>query len=338
MRRLAPLLAIVASAAALAVVAQLVVRAQTGPLPLAGVFEIHLLAGAAVLALLALLGSLGGGRRQAWTRLTMLAVIVLAVVRVGGEVWSPEVAEGASSETALSVLSWNLEMESKSPADVAAGLAAIDADVVALQELTPAFAAGIEADATLMTRYPYRILEARPGAAGLGLLAKRPLIVRGLSADGRATPLRAGLLLEDGRTLEILNVHPTRPGYTLWGPLPVSLDTRGRDADVARFAALGAEIDGAGAARVVGDLNGTPSEVGLQVLIRALVDTHAAVGTGPGFTWRPDQLEDTGAAVLRIDYVLVGAWMAPTSTSVDCAAAGDHCRLLVTLRVAPATP
>ena len=266
----------------------------------------------------------------------MLAVIVLTIVRSGGELWSPEAPEGTSSQAELTVLSWNLEMESKSPGEAAAGLAAIDADVIALQELTPAFAAGIEADATLAARYPYRILEAMPGPAGLGLLAKRPLIIRGREAEART--LRAGLLLEDGLTLEILNVHPTRPLYALWGPLPVSLDTRARDADVARIAAIVDALDEPAAALVVGDLNGTSSEAGLDVLATHVTDVHAAVGSGPGFTWRPDQLEGLDTGVIRIDHVLVGAWLTPTFTSVDCAATGDHCRLLATLRVTQPAP
>ena len=55
-------------------------------------------------------------------------------------------------------------MDSKPPSAAVAGIADIDADVVALQELTPAFAEAIDADPALLTRYPYRILD--PAAAG----------------------------------------------------------------------------------------------------------------------------------------------------------------------------
>jgi endonuclease/exonuclease/phosphatase (EEP) superfamily protein YafD len=335
MRSLSPLFAALAAAAALAVLAQAVVRAQTGPLPLAGVFELHLLVAATVLALLALPGALGAGRRQAWTRLLVVAVVVLSVVRAGGELWSPEAPPAGEGAPTLTVLSWNLELESRSPADAATGVAATDVDLVALQELTPAFAEAIEADATLRARYPYRILEPRPGPAGLGLLAKRPLIVRG---TGDEDVLRAGLLLDDGRILELLDVHPNRPAYRLWGPVPVSLDTRARDEDVARIAAIVDALDEPAAALVIGDLNGTSSEPGLAILEEHLVDAHAAVGMGPGFTWRPDQLEGLDIGVLRIDHVMTGAWMVPETTSVDCSGTGDHCRLLVTLRLPEPTP
>jgi endonuclease/exonuclease/phosphatase (EEP) superfamily protein YafD len=336
MHRVAPLLAVVAALAALAVVAQLVVRAQTGPLPLAGVFEIHLLAAATVLALLALLFSLGGGRRQAWTRLAMLAVLVLSVVRVGGEVWSPEAAAAGDGATTLTVLTWNLELGSKAAGTSVEGIMALDADLVALQDLTPDTAAAIEAEPTLAARYPYRILEARDGTAGMGLLAKRPLIVRG--SEREPLILRAGLLLEDGRTIEVLDVHPYPPGIGMAWRLPVGLDSRRRDEDLSVIAARAMHPDVGPAALVVGDLNTAPGEAGMAVLLDDLTDAHAAVGSGPGFTWRPSSLEALNTGILRIDHVLTGSWLTPVATATDCTLAGDHCRLLVTLRIAGPTP
>ena len=37
--------------------------------------------------------------------------------------------------------------------------------------------------------------------------------------------------------------------------------------------------------------------------------------------------------MLRIDAVLTGDWLEPVRSDVDCTLPGDHCRLLVTLRV-----
>ena len=135
---------------------------------------------------------------------------MLGVVRLGDELWSPGPDEAAAeaAET-VTVLDWNLEIDSKAAGDAVEGIAELDADVVALQELTPEYATAIEADADLVARYPYRILEPKPGAFGLGLLAKRPLLVRSVDEDGNV--LHAGLLLEDGRVVEVLVVHPRRP-------------------------------------------------------------------------------------------------------------------------------
>ena len=84
MRGLSPILAGLAGLAVILVLAQQLLHARTGPLPFAGVFEVHLLAIAGVAALLAIPGSLGGGRARAATRVVVLGVLVIAVIRLGG--------------------------------------------------------------------------------------------------------------------------------------------------------------------------------------------------------------------------------------------------------------
>jgi endonuclease/exonuclease/phosphatase (EEP) superfamily protein YafD len=305
-----------------------------------GVFEAHLLGLAATGAVLGVPGALGGGRGRAWLRLALVGVAVVAVVRLGDELWSPGPggaggggAPGAGERPELRVLSWNLELDARPATDAADGIAALEADLVALQELTPGYAAAIEADPRLRAAYPYRILEPRPGVDGLGLLARAPLLVRGL--DDRSRLLRAGLLLEDGRIVEVFLVHASRPPFDTTLSIPSSLDTRRRDADLERIRELIDALGDPAAALVVGDFNATPTEPGMDVLRGGLTDAHAAVGMGPGFTWRPAPMASAGVALLRIDGVRTGAWLAPVAITVDCEAAGDHCRLLVGLRVEP---
>src|SRR4051794_4920135 len=274
----ATVLAAIAAALVLAVVAQQLLHAQTGALPLAGVFELHLLVAAEILAVLAIVGSLRAGPAAAWTRLIALGVVVLVIVRAGGELWSSP--PDPVGET-MTVLSWNLEMESKPGAEAAKGIAAIDADLVALQELTPVYADAIEADRTLVARYPYRILDPRPGPEGLGVLSKLPLVVRPDDAGPRI--LHAGLLLPHDVTAELFDVHARRPLYRTIGPIPVALDTQDRDDDVqAIAAAIGPPGDGQ-VNLVVGDLNGAWTEPGLEPLRKRTVDAHEVTGTGPGF-------------------------------------------------------
>jgi vancomycin resistance protein VanJ len=323
----ATILAAIAAALVLAVLLQQLVHAQAGPLPLAGVFELHLLVLAGFLGIGAILGSLGQGSTAAWMRLIALAVVVVVIVRAGGELWSP--STNAAAGDAITVLSWNLEMDSKPGPEAAEGIAAIDADLVAVQELTPEYGSAIEADRTLTARYPYRILKPEPGAFGLGILSKLPLVVR--DDDFTASVLHAGLLVRDGRTVELFDVHARRPLYRDIGPIPVALDTKDRDEDVAVIAAALVGLDDPQSALVMGDLNGTWTEPGLAPLRGLTQDAHELVGVGPGFTWRPGPLEALGIGVLRIDHVLTGGWLRPVDSSLDCAATGDHCRLLVTL-------
>ena len=329
----ATVLAVLGAALVILAFAQQAIRAQTGPLPLVSVFELHLMLVASLLALGGLIGSLASGRAGAWVRLISLAVLLLAGLRVSNELWSTDPTPATGD--VVTVMSWNLEMDSKTAAQTVDGIAAIDADVVALQELTPAYATAIEGDAALVGRYPYRILDPRDGSTGFGLLSRLPLVVS--DTDAGPTIQRAGLLLPDGRTVEVFNVHPRRPLYRTIGPIPVALDTRDRDEDILALEAALATLSSTDPPLVIGDLNGTSSEPGLDPLQVSLADAHEDVGTGPGFTWRPELLETRGIGVLRIDHVMTGGWLRPITSDVDCEATGDHCRLLVTLAVEPAT-
>ena len=364
MRALPIVLAGVAALAVVEVAVNVGVRPQTGPLALAAVLEPYLLAIGVVAGVLAVLLTLAD-RSPAGSRIRLLAVVVVVVgvVRLGGEWWSPgppdtagavgEVVSGqpgagppasgpsasesafpASPATRLTVLSWNLETGSKSAATSLSGIleAAPKPDLVALQELTTDVAAALDGDPTIRSRYPYRILEPRDGVGGMGLLSRHPLFVGTYSTQ--PVVLRAELLLPDGSRVEVLNAHPYPPDVTrAFDVVPVGLDTRGRDEDLAAIAATVGKADDPARVLVVGDLNTTPFEPGFGTISAGLTDAHAAVGTGTGFTWRPAPLELLNVGMLRIDHVLTGDAWQPMAVSEDCSLPGDHCRLSVTLEI-----
>jgi endonuclease/exonuclease/phosphatase (EEP) superfamily protein YafD len=233
-------------------------------------------------------------------------------------------------------VTWNLELGSRAPEITVDGIRDADADLVALQELTPEVAAAIEADPALAQRYPYRILEPAGGVDGLGLLATRPLLVRGSERDPLI--LRAGLVLADDTVVEVFDVHPYPPGIRMVAGIPVSLDTRRRDEELGVIGARVAALDEPASALVLGDLNTAPTEPAFWTVAGGLADAHGVAGSGPGFTWRPSTLEGLDIGLLRIDHVLAGARLAPTASEVDCSLPGDHCRLLVTLRTVTPAP
>jgi endonuclease/exonuclease/phosphatase (EEP) superfamily protein YafD len=330
------LLALIAAAALVVVAMDAIVGPQTGPFALAAVLEPYILVIGAIAGLVAVVSSLGAGRAGGSIRLLAVIVVVVAVLRLGGEWWSPEAeapfrGEGATADDTLRVLSWNLELGSKAAADSVAGIAEREVDLVALQELTPEVEAAIEADPALGARFPYRILEPRDGVAGMGLLSRHPLVIGSYSTG--PVVLRAGLLLPDGRRLELFDVHPYPPSIARVAIVPVGLETRRRDHDLESIRRMVDELPDATTAIVVGDLNATPFEAGFATLADGLHDAHAEAGTGPGFTWRPSSLEVLRVGLLRMDVVLSGEALRPASASVECSIAGDHCRLYVDLDI-----
>jgi endonuclease/exonuclease/phosphatase (EEP) superfamily protein YafD len=314
------------------VAAGIVVRPQTGPLALVVVVEGHLLASAAVTVLVAAAGSLGGsttGARR--VRLLAAVALVVVVVRLGGEWYSPGAAPAPAGSTTLTVLSWNLEHGSKAAEDTVAGLRAMPADVVALQELTPASVAAIAADESLRSRYPYRVLEPPNGSADVGILSRLPIVDLG-ERDSVYLPVD---VLVGGETVRMLVVHPFHPVITRVAGLPLALDARTRDADLRRVWLAVGRAPEPELVIVAGDLNTSPFEPGFAIVADELRDAHEEAGVGPGFTWRPSRLETLGVGFLRIDHVLSGARWRPIAATEDCSLPGDHCRLLATLVLEP---
>ena len=334
------LLAGIAVLALVEFVVNRVFNPQVGPPALLAVFEPHLLALGAVCGALALLLTINERNAQASRiRVIAIAVIVVALVRVGGEWWSPgdnrARGEPSPSETRLAVMSWNLETASKSPQDVIDGILEVRQplrpQVVALQELTPDVAAAIEASDEIDQRFPYRILEPRDDVRGMGILSSIPLVEGAYGAFPML--LTAGLVLPDGSRLDLVNAHPLPPRISTIAGVPGGLDTRPRDQELryARAAADGVEDEER--VLLVGDLNTTPFEPGFGIVADGLHDVHAEVASGTGFTWRPAFLEPLDTGLLRIDHVLAGLSIQPVAIAEDCSLPGDHCRVTAVVDV-----
>jgi endonuclease/exonuclease/phosphatase (EEP) superfamily protein YafD len=336
MRPGAVLLVLVAATALVVVAVDALVGPQTGPFALAAVLEPYILVMGAIAGLAAAVSSIGAGRVVGSIRLLAVVVVVVTILRLGGEWLSPgsEPPSGGSAtagDGTLRVLSWNLELGSKAAADSVAGIAEREVDLVALQELSPEVAAAIEADPALGARFPYRILEPRNGVAGMGLLSRHPLVIGSYSTA--PVVLRAGLLLPHGQRLELFDVHPYPPSISRIAIVPVGLETRRRDQDLERIRRIVDELPDASTAMVIGDINATPFEAGFAILADGLRDAHAEAGSGPGFTWRPSSLEVLRVGLLRMDVVLSGEGLRPVAAGEECSMAGDHCRLYVDLDV-----
>ena len=300
-----------------------IVAPVSGPLAMAALFGEHLVLGGLVFVPLAL-------RRDAvLLRMAVLALLILGFVRFWPAWWSPP-GDPHPGEPALTVMTFNLELDARAPIDTVAFLQAHEAGIVGLQELTPAVAAAIEADPQLAARYPHRSLHPAPHPFGAGILSQFPL------SDVTMEPWPARLAARAETplgTIRVLDGHPPPPSVTR-GPLglPVGIDPTERDTlqgDI--HAWIDEALDGSEPVVVLGDFNTAPGEPQFATLTRSLRDAHEEVGLGPGWTYRPNALEWLGIGLVRIDLVLTGPGLRPTATSVACPAHGDHCAVRATL-------
>jgi endonuclease/exonuclease/phosphatase (EEP) superfamily protein YafD len=184
-------------------------------------------------------------------------------------------------------------------------------DVVGLTELTPAWAAGVDAG---LEAYPHRLLHPQPGAYGIGLYSRVPLEDDRLVYPAGAWPAVArGTLTTPGGPVELFVLH---------GPSARSRTGAARQrAFVRRLGALAREAGDA--ALVCGDLNATPWNRPYQ----ELRDRGGLEGDDP---WRPfEWTYPVGRRLLRvpIDGCLAGRALS-VSTRAGPEIGSDHLPLL----------
>jgi endonuclease/exonuclease/phosphatase (EEP) superfamily protein YafD len=259
----------------------------------------------------------------------VVAVVLVAVVgvRFGGEwVSLPAAPRAASLESgSIRAATWNLEVDSRPPSETVAMLLAHPVDLVALQELQGTVADALAASARLRDLYPYQSLHPGDGYDGLGLLSRSRLSADTVSYQ---PAILEATLTVGGEAVTVVNAHPVHGDIARFGTtrIPTGVDVASRNEDLAL---VRRRIDRAIAAGrpaiLLGDLNTASSEPAHDRLVAGLIDVHAEVGEGTGWTWRPSRLEFLGLGLIRIDYVIVSPDITPVSIGEACPVLGDHC-------------
>lgn len=261
---------------------------------------------------------LGLGRR--W--LLTLVAAGLCVVMLGIQV--PRYLGAKVSETPVAgvrVMTANLGMGRADPQAVAA-LARDSADVLVLQEMTSEAANGLIL-AGIDDSFPYRVIDPRAMASGIGVWSRYP-IAESRAVEGYSLPMLSTRLQLPGVVVDptVVAVHFAAP----W-PQPIGAWSQ----DMARFPALMQQLaSDPGAVIVAGDLNATLDMLPFRRLLNEGYRTAAQqAGAGmartyPHRRWRP--------AVLGIDHVLVHD-CAATSARTIAVPGSDHRGLIATVDV-----
>jgi endonuclease/exonuclease/phosphatase (EEP) superfamily protein YafD len=267
------------------------------------------------------------------SKVALISALMIAVGTAAflGQEWIS--VPSYDDEGSIEVMSWNLEFGSGAAEQLPAVLESTNADIVALQELTPEAVTAIEGSPAVTRIFPFRILKPDSRVLGLGLLSRLPMRA---GADVANPPvITATLSLDDKRTLRLLNAHPLPGRITTVSPLrlPIDFDESIRDAALRTIRRVADRLASAGVPVVVaGDMNVTSTEPAYDELVAGWLDAHVEAGIGPGWTWRPSKLAGLTSGLLRIDYVLVTPDVEPVSSRQDCSRLGDHCIVTVGLR------
>jgi endonuclease/exonuclease/phosphatase (EEP) superfamily protein YafD len=272
----------------------------------------------AVAALLMAL-ALAAFRRPGWS-----TVAVVLAVWHGAPVAQRTLAEApmvACAGAPFGVVTANLHYSNREFHRFTAWLGEHPADLLVVQELTPAWAEALEA----LPEYPHRHLVERGDAYGIGVLSRWPLEgVEPVDLAGDGHPSLVGDVIVDGQRLRFYALHAR------W-PMTPSL-ARSRNLALDRVATL--VRTGPAPAVVVGDFNLSPDSPAFGRLLgqSGLRDALA----GP--PWQPTWLTGFWPLALRIDHILLSNGVCVEGSSVAESIGSDHRPVTARLRLPAAPP
>lgn len=280
------------------------------PFELFSHFRVQLLAAWLVVA--ALLLSLRQGR------LGLVALVVAAIH--GYAIWPALAAAQAQVDCSgplLELVTANPQLTNTDSERLLAWLNAGPPDLLAVQELTPAWAAAIGRGLPALKHGAQR---PRSDAYGIALLGAAPFeSIRPLDLAGDGLPSLQARVLVGGAPLEVLAVHARWPlTPALYASRNAVLDALARRARAASTPVV-----------VIGDLNLTPHSPDFTRLL-----AHSGLrDAGAGQGWRPTWMAGFWPLALRIDHVLVSPDICIESAEVGPSIGSDHRPLRVRLRL-----
>jgi endonuclease/exonuclease/phosphatase (EEP) superfamily protein YafD len=293
----------------LAVVSTLALLAPLGwPFELFSHFRMQYLA--AALALAALL---------AWRRRTLPTVLALLIAAWHGlpALWpSSAVAQAPDCGGPIfTVATVNVRYSNTRPEAFRAWLSTQPADILMIQEVTPAWAVEIET----RSAYPYRHVLTRDDPYGIAVLSRWPLeSVTRVDLAGDGLPSLVGVVDISGQRVRFLGLH------THWPITPDLATARDEALRGAAQLALAAELP----VVLLGDLNVTPDSPAFERLVGQSGLRDVMQGRG----WQPTWRAGFWPLALRIDHILVSPGLCVEAAAVGPPIGSDHRPVVARLR------
>lgn len=217
----------------------------------------------------------------------------------------------------FTVMSYNIELGAAGAADTLEAIGALDADVVALQEVTPQAESWLRA--AYAEQYPYQLYQSKGGAGGLAALSRFPLLDRGLRPDPKGFHPSWHLEVESpAGPIQILDVH-LRSLFGA-GPDPVRAYLRSDDDHLEQIRVFADVCEADLPTIVLGDFNEGVAGRAVRFLeARGFSNLLPAYHPGQP-TWRfrsvGNQLGETLDHILISDHLVpLNAWVKPLGES-----------------------
>jgi vancomycin resistance protein VanJ len=259
-----------------------------------------------------------------WRTLALLTPGALAFVLAYGVMLLPRaiVAQDADAPT-LTIMTWNMRGQHTDLQQTYDLIAEIDADIVALQELTQPAVDFLTP--LLEERYRYSALHSYAlSVNGVGIYSAYPILDDTFWL-GLLGNMRVEIAFGETRVV-VYNVHPPSPG--------LRVNTAPRSAEIDDLLErLSAETD---PLLVVGDFNTTDQSDDYARLTERLIDSYREAGDGLGLTFPnlgyANPLAGALPPIIRIDYIFHDDRWQTLSAYVPASSGGsDHYPVVATL-------
>ncbi len=225
----------------------------------------------------------------------------------------------AAQAPRVRVVSSNLMYDNSDVTPLLTEIAGFDADVIVLQEVTPAWWAAVQANG-LLTTHPHHIEQPRVGAGGMAILSRAPFRDSAIRyADG--VPVVTATIVVGSEPLSFVGVHVVAPNQDF-------ARNRRQQRLVTKLVARTSRP------RVVtGDFNATPYNRWFgELLDLGLREAHEGVGQPFATTWPNGRRP---LIPVRIDHVFADSTLVPLEVEQGRGTGSDHRPIVADFAVMP---
>jgi endonuclease/exonuclease/phosphatase (EEP) superfamily protein YafD len=261
---------------------------------------------------------------RAYGSAAVLAAVALVHGAVLKDLWLGGTASAAPGGVPLRLVSANVLAHNRTPEKVLEFVRAADPDLVLLVDIRGRD--WREVLGQLRELYPHHAQQAWRARARVVLLSRWPIVFEQVREAPRSSrPYLVAKLAVEGRTLDVVGVHPSSPSPSQPG------NTRRRNHELDHIAEVVKDTDAA--VIVAGDFNTTPWSPQFGDLLAAAGLRNAAAGKGYVPTW-PTWF---WPARIPIDHVLLKGPLAATAVRRGPAVGSDHYPIIADLRLLSAS-
>ena len=225
-----------------------------------------------------------------------------------------------SAEDEIAIYTHNLWWKHGEPDAIARSIDASDADILVLQEVTPAMIDALGDHPLLAADYRYRASEPSDvDTTGLAVWSRYPIGDAAVEVVGTSTPVLRTTIDSPSGPFRLGAIHVTAP---LDGEA-----TAAWDEELSQLA----DADSSSPALLVGDFNATEDHEQFRAILEAgWTDAHGPKGCGYDATWPEERIWPT---MLRLDHVLTSSHFEILAVDIGDSASSDHRAVIARVRL-----